>query len=281
MEGFLQAEAITKKYASTFYFSSRFLSEEKRLAAYAIYAICRISDETVDKASGESSKQNLVKLLENITAAYDHVPLDNAILSAFSQTVDKYEIPKKYFLEFIAGMYLDLEKNRYNDFDELYDYCYKVAGVVGLIMLQIFGYKDIRAQGYAVDLGIAMQLTNILRDVKEDYLRGRIYIPKDEMMRFNVTETDISEGQVNANFKALLKFQISRAREYYVNSRSGLNMINDRNSRFVVYAMANIYSGILNSIEKHNYNVFSRRAHVSLLGKITSILKILLKGDYR
>lgn len=281
MEGFLQAEAITKKYASTFYFSSHFLSEEKRLAAYAIYAICRISDETVDNADRGSSKQNLVKLLEYITAAYNHAPADNALLSAFSQTVDKYKIPKKYFLELIAGMYLDLEKNRYNDFDELYDYCYKVAGVVGLIMLQIFGYKDMRAQGYAVDLGIAMQLTNILRDIKEDYSRGMIYLPKDEMMRFNVTETDISEGHVNTNFKALLKFQISRAREYYVNSRSGLNMINDRSSRFVVCAMANIYSGILNSIEKHNYNVFSRRAHVILLGKITSILKILLKGDYR
>lgn len=281
MDGFLIARAITKQYAKTFYFASRFLKKDKRKAAYTIYAICRISDETVDNAKIDYAGQNLEKLEKNIAAVYNQAVPEDAILSAFSQTVEKYKIPQEYFKDLIAGMYLDLRKNRYKNFAELYDYCYKVAGVVGLIMLQIFGYKDTRAQSYAVDLGIAMQLTNIVRDVKEDYLRGRIYLPEDEMKRFSVAETDIAAARINENIQQLLKFQIDRAREYYKNAKSGISLIEDRNSRFVVCAMANIYSGILNSIEKNNYDIFSRRAHVSISGKISAVLKIMLKGEYR
>jgi len=281
MDGFLLARAITKQHAKTFYFASRFLKTDKRNAAYAVYAICRLSDETVDNAASGSSEQSLEKLEKNIAAVYNQAVLDNAILSAFRQTVEKYKIPIEYFLELIAGMYLDLRKNRYKNFAELRDYCYKVAGVVGLTMLQIFGYKDQKTKDCAVGLGIAMQLTNILRDIEEDFGRGRIYLPEDEMARFGVTETDICEGRVNNNFKALLKFQIARAREYYANSKLGIKMIGDANSRFVVCAMADIYSGILNSIEKNNYDIFSRRAHVNILGKITAVIKIILKGDYR
>ena len=281
MDGFLLARAITKQHAKTFYFASRFLKTDKRNAAYAVYAICRISDETVDNAASSSSEQSLAKLEKNIADVYNQAALDNAILSALRQTVEKYKIPQEYFRELIAGMYLDLRKNRYKNFAELSDYCYKVAGVVSLTMLQIFGYKDQKAKDYAVDLGIAMQLTNILRDIKEDFGRGRIYLPEDGMSRFGVTETDICEGRANDNFKALLKFYISRAREYYANYKSGIKMIDDANSRFVVCAMADIYSGILDSIEKNNYDIFSRRAHVGILGKITAVLKIILKGEYR
>ncbi len=281
MDGFLLAKAITKHHAKTFYFASRFLKSDKRNATYVVYAICRISDEIVDNTTVDSCEKNLEKLEKNITDAYNQDILDDAILSAFRQTIRKYKIPKQYFLELIAGMYLDLKKNRYNNFSELSDYCYKVAGVVGLIMLQIFGCKDTRAQSYAIDLGIAMQLTNILRDIKEDYLRGRIYLPEDEMKNFNVTESDISAARVNDNFKQLLKFQIARAKEYYKKAQSGVPLIADINCRFVASAMTNIYSGILNAIENNNYDVFTRRAHVSTLGKITTVLKIILKGDYR
>lgn len=281
MDGFLLAEAITKKYAKTFYFASRFLKRDKRNAAYAVYALCRLSDEAVDAKENIRPEQGLNRLKENIGSAYRNGVLENDLLEAFRQTVNKYAISQRYFDELIAGMYMDLSKSRYKNFSELYEYCYKVAGVVGLIMLQIFGYKDPQAQSYAVDLGIAMQLTNILRDVKEDYLRQRIYLPEDEMRRFGVNETDISEGRVNDNFKALLKFEISKAREYYNNSKLGVKMIGDVNSRFVVLAMADIYSGILNAIEKNNYDIFSKRAHVGILEKINAILKIILKGEYR
>lgn len=281
MDGFQIAQMITKKCAKTFYFASRFLKQDKRNAAYAVYAICRISDEAVDNAAAGSPEQRLEKLKKNIVDVYNQAIADNAILSAFRQTVEKYQIPQEYFKELIAGMYLDLHKNRYKNFAELSDYCYKVAGVVGLIMLKIFGFNEQKAKDYAVDLGIAMQLTNILRDIREDFARGRIYLPEDEMADFGVTEADISENRVNDNFKALLKFQIARAREYYTNSKLGIKMIAGANSRFVVCAMTDIYAGILNSIEKNNYDVFSRRAHVGILAKLNTILKIILKGEYR
>jgi phytoene synthase len=281
MDGFQLAQAITKKHAKTFYFASRFLRKEKRNAAYAVYVPCWLSDEAVDAGKHTRPEQILNRLKENIDSVYQNRALENTLWEAFRQTVNKYGIPQKYFTELIAGMYMDLSRSRYKNFAELYEYCYRAAGVVGLIMLEIFGYKDLRAQSYAVDLGIALQLTNILRDVKEDYLRGRIYLPEDEMKRFNVAEGDIAEGRANDNFKALLKFQIARARQYYANSKLGLEMVNDLNSRFVVSAIADNYSGILNSIEKSNYDVFSRRAHVGILGKITAIFKIILKGEYR
>lgn len=281
MDDFQQARAFAKEYAKTFYFASRFLNKDKRNAAYAVYAICRISDETVDNPALLHPGQNLEQLKKNIAAVYSPGVLDNALLSALRQSVEKYKIPREYFSDLIAGMHLDLKKNRYKNFAELRDYCYKVAGVVGLMVLEIFGYADQKAKNYAVDLGIAMQLTNILRDIKEDFKRGRIYIPQDELASFGISQTDISQEKISERFKALLKFQIARAREYYANSKSGIKLINDANSRFVVWAMADIYSGILNSIEKINYNVFSRRAQVSLFGKIVAVLKILLKGEYR
>lgn len=281
MDGCQLAQTITKKYAKTFYFASRFLKRDKRNAAYAVYALCRISDEAVDAKENTQPGQSLKMLKEIIGSAYGSLALENTLLEAFRETVNKYGIPKKYFDELIAGMDMDLSVNRYKNFAELYEYCYRVAGVVGLIMLQIFGYEDLRAQNYAVDLGIAMQLTNILRDVKEDFLRGRIYLPEDEMGRFGVTQADISAGRLNDNFKKLLKFQVARARQYYANSKPGIKMISDPGSRFVTCAMADIYSGILNSIEKNSYDIFSKRARVGLSGKISAVFKIMLKGEYR
>lgn len=281
MDGFSIAEKITKKHAKTFYFASLFLNKEKKRAAYAVYALCRLSDESVDNSGGASPLENLKNLEQKINAAYADTNLDDALLQAFRQTVNKYKIPKEYFDELIEGMYMDLNKNRYDNFDELYTYCYKVAGVVGLIMLDIFGYLDIKAKDYAVDLGIAMQLTNILRDIKEDFSRRRIYLPKDEMASFGVSETDIAGENPNENFKFLLKDQIARARKYYQASKAGVKLINDANSRFVVCAMADIYSGILDNIEKLNYDVFRTRAHVSALNKVIAVIKILGEGKYR
>jgi phytoene synthase len=280
-KGFTDAEAITKRFARTFYFASRFLPKEKKYAAYSVYTICRISDESVDSSSGLSAEESLLKLGEGINAVYQNASLNNnPVLSAFRQTVNNYSIPEEYFVELIKGMYMDLEKNRYDNFDELYGYCYKVAGVVGLIMLKIFGYKNPEAEKYAVNLGIAMQLTNILRDIKEDYERGRIYLPLEDMQRFQVTEKEIAECKVNENFKALLRFQIDRARKYYTNAIPGIKMINDKGSRFVVCAMKDLYSGILKAIEKNGYDVFSKRAHLNSAEKLIATLKIILRAEY-
>ncbi|MDD5155519.1 MAG: phytoene/squalene synthase family protein [Candidatus Omnitrophica bacterium] len=276
--GFRLAEAITKKYAKTFYFASRFLKKEKRNAAYAIYAICRLSDEAVDGAKNTSFAHRLAEIQKNIDAAYGSAELNSPLLAAFRQTVAEYQIPREYFTELISGMHMDLEKNRYADFNQLYDYCYKVAGVVGLIMLQVFGCSCPAAKEYAVKLGIAMQLTNILRDIKEDFGRGRIYLPLDETERFGVTESDLSAHNVSDNFKALLKFQIQRAQDYYQGSKAGIKLLAGADSRFVASIMANIYSGILTEIEKNDYDVFSRRAQLNNARKCVIALKTLLQA---
>jgi phytoene synthase len=147
-------------------------------------------------------------------------------------------------------------------------------------MLKIFGCKNLEAQLYAVNLGIGMQLTNILRDIKEDFARGRVYLPQDELQRFGLSETDILGEKKEDNFKALMQFEIERARDYYNNSEAGIKMLADARSRFVVLAIKGMYSGILDDIEKNNYDIYSRRAHVNDLRKIAIVLKILFGAKY-
>jgi len=282
-DGFSAARAITKQHAKTFYFASHFLPSEKRPAAYAVYALCRISDDTVDADSSSTAAvaKNLSRIQGSLNAVYDGSPLTDDLLMAFKQTVDTYAIPKLYFDELIDGMYMDLNKRTYEDFDELYRYCYKVAGVVGLIMLKIFGSNNPAAETHAVQLGVAMQLTNILRDIREDFQRGRIYLPQIELEKFGLSSDSLSSGVVDAAFKSFMQFQISRARNYFEQSAAGISMITDRRSRFVVCAMKDLYAGILSAIEKNDYDVFSNRAHVSSAGKIAAALRIFLRGEYR
>jgi len=275
--GFKQAEIITKQYAKTFYFASRFLPKEKRRASYAVYAICRISDETVD-AQNFTNIEGLKRLQADINAVYSGGPLHSPILLAFSQTINKYQIPKLYFDELIRGMYMDLEKKRYADFNELYAYCYKVAGVVGLVMLKIFGCKDAATQDHAVNLGIAMQLTNILRDIREDAARGRIYLPEDELEKFGLTEENITKHNMGENFKPFMEFQINRARDYYHQSQQGLKLIEDAGCRFVIRLMQELYAGILDAIERNRYDVFSKRAHLNIFQKIAYTLRVLIRN---
>lgn len=277
-KGFKKAEKITKKHAKTFYFTSHLLPKERRKAAFSVYAICRISDDTVDNPA--ESLASLESIEKKIKAAYSNAPLEDGILVAFKQTITKYRIPKQYFDELIDGMYMDVEKNRYKNFDELYTYCYKVAGIIGLIMLYILGYNNPEAKTYAVKLGIAMQLTNILRDIKEDYQRGRIYVPQDEMKQFGVSEETIAEGKISDQFIHLLKFQIKRADSYYSNARQGLKLINNAPSRLVVCMMAYMYEAILRKIEENSFDVFSKRAYVSNLKKIGIGLTILGKAKF-
>lgn len=272
--GYLKAAKVTKRYASTFFYSSLFLSPQARNAAYSIYCICRLSDEATDK---DASLIELSTAKRNIELVYNGKDTNMAVLMAFKETVEKYSIPRYYFDELIEGMYMDFRKNRYNDFAELKEYCYRVAGVVGLMMLKVFGCNDYEAQKYAVNLGIAMQLTNILRDIKEDYRRGRIYLPQEEMLSCGVSEDDIKNCLVTPGFKLLLKSQIKRARQFYLDSEPGLKMIADKRSRFVAAIMKEVYSGILDEIEKNNYDVFSKRAFVGFGSKLIRTLKVMAR----
>jgi 15-cis-phytoene synthase len=279
--GYRIAKEITRKYARSFYFASHFLKPEKRNAAFAIYAICRISDESVDNSKAIDNSERLNTIGCNIQTAYSSLELTNSLLLAFRQTINQYQIPREYFTELIKGLEMDLTKNRYSDFTELYQYCYKVAGIVGLMMLEIFGYTGSDTKECAFKLGIAMQLTNILRDIQEDFQRNRIYLPQDELKRFRVSDNDFALGRLNDNFKDLLKFQIERARLYYRESIQGIQRIKDSDSRLVAILMKNIYCQILNSIENNNYDVFRQRARVSHPQKILILTKTLFQSKYR
>jgi len=278
--GFAMARSITREHARTFYFASHLLAPEKRAAAYAVYALCRISDDTVDRNRTGAILSELEKVRTAIHAAYNGATLADDLLLAFQNTIHRYAIPRHCFDELIEGMYMDLSVHSYETFDELYRYCYRVAGVVGLIMLKIFGAASPAAEDRAVELGVAMQLTNILRDIREDYERGRIYLPEEELRRFGVSAECLGDGIVDDNFKALMAFQISRARDYYRKSAAGISLISDRRSRLVVCAMKDIYGAILREIEKNRYDVFAARARVTSAEKIMLLLGILLKGEW-
>jgi phytoene synthase len=192
-------------------------------------------------------------------------------LRAFSMTVDDCQIPMKPFLELAEGCRMDLTIKRYPDWPELERYCYHVAGVVGLIMCYVFDLRDTRAHQQAVAMGNAMQLTNILRDVGEDYDRGRIYLPQDEMLAFGVSERDIDEKRATRAFKELIRFQIARARAMYAEGCDGLCALPTDGSRQTACVMATVYGGILGAIERMDCDVFAGRAHLGTLGKLARI----------
>ncbi len=281
VQGFRAARSITKQHAKTFYFASHFLPAAKRAAAYAVYAVCRMSDDVVDRDPSAAVAKNLAHMQQRIHAVYDGAPLSDDLLSAFRETVTTFAIPQCYFDELIAGMFMDLNHTAYETFAALYQYCYKVAGVVGLMMLKIFGADNPAAETHAVHLGIAMQLTNILRDIREDLERGRVYLPQQELQQFGVSSESLSRGRVDAAFTSLMQFQIRRTRAYYALAADGIKMLADRRSRFVVSAMKELYAGILAVIEKNNYDVFRTRAHVHTAAKLATALRILLRGAYR
>ncbi len=280
-EGFELCRLITKQYAKTFYFASLFLSPDKKMASYAVYAICRLADESADQRNNIPQVTQIKNIKENIAIAYSNIDTKDKILSAFRHTVNNFSIPQDYFSILIEGMFQDTEKKYYNNFQELYDYCYKVAGVVGLIMLKIFGCRDGRAREYAVSLGIAMQLTNILRDIKEDLSRGRIYLPKDELAAFGITTEQIKNETLGDNWGSFMQHQIKKARGYYAQSKQGLYFIDDINSRIVIAIMGRIYEGILDNIEHNGYNVFKKRAYVKTSTKIIIALKVLIQNIWQ
>lgn len=275
-KGFLEAERITRLYANTFYGASRFLDRERRRASYAVYALCRQSDESVDAGAAQADcARALDEIAHRIDRAYETPSPAEPLLLAFKETVTRYRIPREHFAALIEGMGMDTRQSRYADFNALYAYCYRAAGVVGLIMLQIFGSKDESAAAEsAVAMGVAMQLTNIIRDIREDSLRGRIYIPLDELARFGVNENDITSGRMTEGFKKLIAFQVERARGYYTKAFPGIPLITDRRSRLVARAMGTWYGAILDEIAGQGYDVFSRRARVPALKKIALLPRI-------
>jgi phytoene synthase len=272
-----ECRLYTRYYAKSFYFSSFLLPKDKRNAAYAVYSFCRYADNIVDMASNHpigEVEQKIKSLLENLDEIYSGRSV-NDDFSAFGNTVRKFDIPKHYFTELVEGVSMDTKTKRYETFEELEQYCYKVASVVGLIMSEIFGYSNNEALDYAVHLGKAMQLTNILRDVYDDHRMGRVYLPQDELKSFGYSEEDIGKKTINSNFISLIKHQIERARAYYKLAEKGIPYLTDDGSRTTVVLMLKIYSGILNKIEERGYDIYSQRVFVTRTEKIAILSRYL------
>lgn len=269
---------LTRRYAKTFYFATLFLPVEKQKAVFAVYALCRTLDNIVDTPEnildGDYNLRKLNKWKSDLVRIYNADYSDNnQVLIAYQDTIKHYEISPDLPLLLIDGITLDITKNRYQHFDELYEYAYKVASVVGLMTSEIFGYSDKKALDYAVDLGIAMQLTNILRDVGEDLSRNRIYLPMNELEQFKIKIEDLFNHKMTQNFKDFMSIQIERVRVYYRRSEKGIKMLSPE-SRLPVHLAHHNYSRILDKIIENDYQVFEKRAYVSKMEKIGTIPRV-------
>ena len=269
-----ECRAYTRLHAKSFYFSSFLLPKEKRNAAYAVYAFCRYADNLVDHSGKHTEAEVKYKYSELYNFLDEVYSLRPVSESAFSDTVKRFRIPKHYFTDLIEGVMMDISKKRYATFMELDTYCYKVASVVGLMMSEIFGYSNKAALPYAVYLGKAMQLTNILRDVYEDYNMDRIYLPADERNYFDYSENDIKNKVTNDQFRTMMKFNVARNKAFYELASYGLSYLNNDGSRTTAVLMYKIYAGILKEIENNGYDIYSQRRYVN------AATKLKLTGGY-
>ncbi len=296
-QAYKYCESVTKTHAKSFYFAAKFLPKSKQKPIYALYALCRHVDDEVDEAdvrseaeaiaAVESWKAKLDKIYEGKSNFKVQSPKSkvqspktadqNLVLIAWSDLLKNYKIPQNLPLELMTGVLQDTHTKRYETFREIYVYCYRVASTVGLMSSEIFGYSDKKTLEYAEALGIAMQLTNILRDVKEDAAMDRIYLPREDLQKFNVTERQIFVGEMNENFIEMMNFQIKRARYYYRKAEQGIALL-EKDTRFTVLLASRLYSKILDEIEKQNYNVFSKRAHINFRQKVFSIPNIWMQA---
>lgn len=262
-------DAITKFHSRTFYMASGLLPEDKRRATRALYAFCRVTDDIIDSQQSAASRRRMLNNWRS-TVLVDHPPAGELVALAWADTERRYNIPRGYAEQLIDGVARDLSQVRYETFDQLAEYSYGVASTVGLMAMHIIGFRSEEALPYAVKLGVALQLTNILRDVAEDWNAGRLYLPLDELARFNLTEQDIDSGVLDDRWRAFMQFQIDRTRTLYDESIDGIAIL-DTDGRFAITAAADLYRAILHDIEKNDYDVFSRRAHVGIMGKVVRL----------
>jgi phytoene synthase len=287
-------EAVTRLHAKSFHFAARFLPRRKQRLVFPIYAFCRHVDDEVDEiadgddAAAASAVERWRARLEDTYASIEAGEASEAeaapaedgqslVFLAWRDLLAKHRIRKEIPLDLIKGVVQDTTVKRYETFEDLYVYCYRVASTVGLMSSEILGYSDASALEYAEAMGIGMQLTNILRDIREDAARGRIYIPAEDLRRFGVSEEEILGGVMGPRMRDLIVFQIERARTYYAKGELGIPML-ERDARFTVLLASRIYGKILREIEKLDYDVFSSRAHTTKFQKIASMPSIWLEA---
>jgi 15-cis-phytoene synthase len=257
---------ITRRSRSSFYYAFILLPPERRRALHAVYAFCRFIDDIADDESIREPALLLKRWRAELDRVYAGSPT-RALSRALADSARRFNIPRELFEEIINGVEMDLSRNRYQSWEELRPYCYRVASALGLICIEIFGYRNPSAKLYAENLGLALQLTNIIRDVREDAERGRIYLPLEDLARFNVSEEEIIGAVYTPNFVRLMDFEARRARELYALAQSELAP-EDRATLLTAEAMRLIYATLLERIIKSNYRVLDRRHSLSAPHKL-------------
>jgi len=290
---YASCRAVARGAAKNFYYAFLALPKEKRNALCAVYAFMRHADDISDdqKLAASERAEKLNEWLQQAMRSFAGGPTDDAVLLGLSDAQQRFKIPTELFEKLVLGTAMDVQETTapggprtnigYATFDDLYRYCYHVASVVGLVCIHIFGYRDAKAERLAERCGIAFQLTNILRDVKEDALMGRTYLPQEDMVRFGVSPQLFSAAELRNGFDAgkarpLLEFEALRAREFYRSGRELISLV-DRESRPALWALVEIYSRLLEKIVSRDYDVFSERVRVSTAEKLSILARAWLR----
>ncbi|MEB3304273.1 MAG: phytoene synthase [Cyanobacteriota bacterium] len=283
-EAYERCRQETAQWAKTFYLGTLLMPPAKRRAIWAIYVWCRRTDELMDSPQAQAlPAETLLARLdaweERTRGLFDGRMVDD-LDRVMVDTMERFPQPQQAYLDMIEGQRMDVTKQRYASFAELELYCYRVAGTVGLMSQAVMGLDSAYTSApwseqpdpsqAAIALGIANQLTNILRDVGEDRSRGRIYLPADEMKRFGYSESDLLAGRLNDHWRSLMAFQLARARDWFARSEEGVRWLS-ADARWPVWASLRLYRGILDVIERQDFDVFNRRAFVPTAGKLLDL----------
>ncbi len=268
---------LTRLSRSNFFVSFLFLPKRKRNAIYAVYAFCRVVDDSVDEApDADTRNRELNRWKRYLEDAYQGRAA-HPVMMQLMHAIQVFDLPKEYFLALIEGVEMDLTYARYSTFEELQRYCYRVASVVGLLCIKVFGYKDAGIPRYAENLGMALQCTNILRDVGKDAMKGRIYLPQEDLQRFGVSEQDVLEGRMTEAFKKLMEFECARAEDFYRKAQEAWKE-SELRTLFPAVIMKTVYHRLLKKIRHCGYDVYSKDLSLSSGLKLFIATRIFLKA---
>jgi phytoene synthase len=253
---------LTVRSQSSFYYAFLFLPPHQREALEAVYAYCRLVDDVVDEEAPVAKKlAGIARWRDELTRVYGDGELDHPVAARLRDAVRAFAIRREDMEGVIDGCEMDITQRRYETWDDLRTYCYRVASCVGLMCIEIFGYRSPRARDYAIDLGIALQLTNILRDVAEDAARGRIYLPSEDLRAFGVSESDLTSGRITPEFLRLMRANVARARAHYLRARAAISP-SERRRLVIAEIMGDIYYALLEELERARFDVFGEKLRV-------------------
>ncbi|MEM4390073.1 MAG: presqualene diphosphate synthase HpnD [Candidatus Micrarchaeia archaeon] len=278
-EAYRYCQDVARRNDTNFYLGFQFLPKDKRNAVFACYAFCRYVDDIADELGPGAKVEELLDRWERDLDACYAGKADHPITIALADAVKRYGIPKAPFKGLIEGCRMDQRIKRYATFRDLLKYCNRVATTISTISLSIFGYKNKNAKKYGRYLSLALQLTNILRDVGEDARRGRIYLPLEELKRFGYSEAELLRGEINDNFKRLMRFQIERVRKYYAKAFEVTKLVSE-DSRLATLLMGATYAKVLEQIERNGFDVFNKKAKLSFWQKLWLVLKMRFSPSY-